>query len=291
MTAETRLIDTTVLTNAQVREVEFVTLFNESVKKLVEMLGVTRKIPAAAGTALKAYVASGTLQRGDNVDEGDIIPLSQYTVNAVPYGELTLNKWRKSTSAEAIVKYGFDQAVSMTTDRMLKDVQSGIRSKFVSLLGNGQATAAGTGLQAALADAWGQLQIKFEDDEIESVFFLNPLDVADYLGKAQVSTQTAFGMTYIENFLGLGTVILNSSVTKGTFYATAKENIVLYYIAVNGADLGEAFNFTSDETGLIGIHETPDYDRMTANDTVVSGVCLFAERLDGVVVGTISPLA
>ncbi len=38
---------------------------------------------------------------------------------------------------------------------------------------------------------------------------------------------------------------------------------------------------------LIGIHEFPDYDRMTVNDTVMSGIKIFAERLDGVVVGAI----
>ena len=63
---------------------------------------------------------------------------------------------------------------------------------------------------------------------------------------------------------------------------------MLYYIPVNGADLGEAFDFTSDETGYIGIHETPDYTNMTASDTVVIGMVFFAERIDGVVVGTIA---
>ena len=94
-------------------------------------------------------------------------------------------------------------------------------------------------------------------------------------------------MTYVEDFLGLGTVIINSSVPQGKLYATAKNNIVLYYIPVNGADLNEAFAFTSDNTGYIGIHETPDYTNMTASDTVVSGMELFAEMIDGVVVGTI----
>ena len=40
--------------------------------------------------------------------------------------------------------------------------------------------------------------------------------------------------------------------------------------------------------GYIGIHEEPDYTNMTASDTVINGMTLFAERLDGVVVGTIS---
>jgi hypothetical protein len=94
-------------------------------------------------------------------------------------------------------------------------------------------------------------------------------------------------MTYIENFLGLGTVILNSAVTEGSFYATAKDNIVLYYIPVNGADLNEAFSFTSDETGYIGIHEEPDYTNMTASDTVVEGIKLFADYANGIVKGTV----
>ena len=79
-----------------------------------------------------------------------------------------------------------------------------------------------------------------------------------------------------------------SSVPQGKIYATAKDNLVLYYVPVNGADLAEAFNFTADESGLIGIHEEPDYTNMTASDTVVNGMSLFAERLDGVVVGTIA---
>ena len=284
MAAETNLIKSEDL--ARAREIDFTYRFSESIKKLMEALGVTRKIPKQAGTVLKAYKATGTLQDG-NVAEGDLIPLSKYITKPVSFDEITLKKWRKATSAEAIVEKGYNQAVVMTTDAMLKDVQKGIRASFFSFLGTGTGVAAGDTFQATLAQSWGQLQVLFEDDDIQSVYFMNPLDVADYLATANISLQTAFGMTYVENFLGLGTVIFNSSVPKGKIYATAKDNLVLYYIPVNGADLNEAFSFTSDQTGLIGIHEAPDYTNMTASDTVVSGIVLFAERLDGVVVGTI----
>ena len=285
MAAEENLIKKEDL--AKIREVEFTYTFGENVKKLVEALGITRKIPKQAGTTLKAYKATGTLQDG-TVAEGDLIPLSQYKTEAVSFNEITLKKWRKSTSAEAIIERGYDQAVTMTTDRMIKDVQKGVRSSFFDFLATGTGTATGATFQATLAQAWGQLQVLFEDDEIEAVYFMNPLDVADYLATAQISTQTAFGMTYVKDFLGLGTVIFNSSVPTGKIYATAADNIILYYIPVNGADMNEAFNFTSDELGLIGIHEVADYTNMTAFDTVVSGIELFAERLDGIVVGTIS---
>lgn len=285
MAAEENLIKKADLVKA--REVEFVNIFSENIKKLIEALGVTRKIPKQAGYTLKSYKATGTLENGE-VAEGETIPLSKYQTVAVNYKEITLKKWRKATSAEAIISGGYDQAVQMTTDRMLLDVQKGIRGDFFTFLATGTGTATGVGFQAALAQAWGQLQVKFEDDSIEAVYFMNPLDVADYLAKAQITLQTAFGMTYVENFLGLGTVIFDSKVPKGTIYATAKDNIVLYYIPVNGADLGEAFDFTSDQTGLIGIHETPDYSNMTASDTVVSGIVLFAERLDGIIKSTIT---
>lgn len=283
--AETNLIKKADL--ARVREIDFTLMFTGSIKKLTEALGITRKIPKQAGTVLKTYKAVGTLENGV-VAEGDTIPLSKYTTEPVTYGELVLRKWRKATSAESIVERGYDQAVGMTTDRMLKDVQGVIRTDFFTFLGTGTATATGNGLQAALANGWGKLQTLFEDDEVSTVYFVNPMDVSDYLGKAQVTLQTAFGMSYIENFLGLGTVFMNKNVPVGTFYATAKDNIVLYYVPVNGADLGEAFSFTADELGYIGIHEEPDYTNMTASDTVINGMTLFAERLDGVVVGTIA---
>lgn len=286
MAAEENLIKKSDLVRA--REIEFVTLFGESIKKLVEALGVTRKIPKQAGYTLKAYKATGTLQPG-TVAEGDLIPLSKYQTEAVSYAEIVLKKWRKATSAEAIIEKGYDQAVQMTTDRMLKDVQKGIRTDFFTFLATGTGSATGATFQAALAQAWGKLQVLFEDDSIEAIYFMNPLDVADYLATAQITTQTAFGMTYVENFLGLGTVIFDSKVKEGEIYATAKDNIVLYYVPVNGADLGNAFSFTADQTGLIGIHEEADYKHMTAEDTVMSGVVLFAERLDGIVKSTITP--
>ncbi len=272
---------------AKVREQDFVNTFGDDTRKLMEALGVTRKIPVVAGTVLKSYKATGTLENGA-VAEGQLIPLSHYKTEAVAYGEAVLKKWRKETTAEAINKGGYNQAVVTTNKKMVRDVQKGIRSDFFTFLATGTGEAEGENFQAALAQSWGQLQVLFEDDSIESVFFMNPLDVADYLAKAEITTQNAFGMKYVEDFLGLGTVILNSNVPKGKIYATAKENIVLYYIPVNGADLGEAFNFTADETGLVGIHESPDYDYMTCKHTVVSGLTLFAERIDGVVVATIS---
>lgn len=283
--AETNLITQEDL--ARVRMIDFNLMFNGSLTKMTEALGITRKIAVQDGAVLKQLKVTGTLESGV-VAEGELIPLSKYQTEEITVGEVKLNKWRKSTSAEAILKGGYDQAVGATTDKMLKDIQKTIRTSLFTFMGTGTGTAEGTGLQASLANAWGKLATLFEDDAVDTVYFVNPLDVADYLGSATITMQTAFGMSYIENFLGLGTVMLNSSVPQGKFYATAKDNIIMYYVNVNTSELGRVFSLTTDETGYIGINEYPDKDTATVDDLVMSGVTFFPERIDGIVVGTIS---
>ena len=289
MAAETRVITTSQM--SKVREVDFVAQFtHNSLAKLIEVLGVTRKIPMQEGTTMYLYTTSGTLQSG-SVTEGDVIPLSQYQRNKTAVGEMSLKKYRKATTAEAIMKSGYDEAVSQTDAALLKDVQKSVRDGFFSLLNGtitGSTSVSGVGLQAALAAAWSQLQIKFEDDTASAVYFLNPLDVGDYLGSASVTVQTAFGMNYIENFLGLGTVILSSQITQGTFVATAKENIVLYYLGMNG-DIAGKFGLTVDDLGLIGIKtDIPTEQRAQLETLVMCGIDIFVEYAAGVVKGTIS---
>ena len=289
MGAETNLITTDEM--KKVREVDFVNQFaHNSLAKLLEVLGVTRKIPMMEGTTMYVYSTTGTLHSGA-VDEGDVIPLSQYETTKTPVGEITLKKWRKAVSAEAIKKSGYNASVVETDNALLRDVQAGIRSSLFGFLNGtiaGSTAVTGNGLQEALANAWAQLQIKFEDDTAEAVYFVNPLDVAPYLAKANISTQTAFGMNYVEDFLGLGTLIMSSRITAKTFVATAKENLVLYYLTVNG-DIANAFSLTADETGYIGIKSGyQNEERAQIESLVMSGIDLFVEYAAGVVKGTIT---
>ena len=285
MAAETNTIMQADL--ARVRVADFNLQFTGNLRKLTEALGITRKIAVQEGASLKMLKVTGNLESG-NVAEGELIPLSHYETEEVAVGEVKLNKWRKGTTAEAILKGGYDQAVGATTDKMVKDIQKTIRGDLFAFMGKGTGTASGANLQAALANGWGKLAVLFEDDAVETVYFLNPMDVSDYLGTAQVEMQTLFGMNYIKNFLGLGDVFLNSNVPEGKYYATAKENIVLYYVNVGAGDIKTAFGLTTDETGYIGINEYPDKDTARVIDLVLSGVTFFPERQDGIVVGTIA---
>lgn len=287
-TAETNVIKAQQMN--KVREVDFVLQFTHNfLPKLIEALGVTRKIAAQEGTTLYYYTTTGLLQSGV-VPEGEIIPLSQYQRNKLPFGELTLKKWRKGTTAEAIQKSGYTEAVTETDAKMVSDIQKTIRTDLFSFLNGtitGSTPVTGANLQAVLAQTWGQLQVLFEDDAISPVHFVNPLDIADYLGTANITTQTAFGMTYIEDFLGLGTVITNSQVTKGTVVSTAKDNLIMYYLTMSG-DLAYAFNLTTDETGYIGVHASQTDNRAQVEMLAMAGIQFLVEYAQGVVKGTIS---
>lgn len=287
-TAETGLIKQEKM--KRVREVDFVRRFqHDSLAKLLEVLGVTRRIPMMEGTTMFYYTTTGELQDG-NVAEGEIIPLSMYETKKTPIGEISLDKWRKAASAEAIKKSGYNAAIRETDSKLLRDVQVSVRTRLFDFL-NGDipnsTPVSGNGLQAALAAAWGQLQVKFEDDTAQAVYFVNPLDISEYLALANITTQTAFGMNYVEDFLGLGTVIISSRIAKGTFVATAKENFILYYLTMNG-DVASAFGLTADELGLIGINSGyRNEERAQIESLVMSGIQILVEYAEGVVKGVI----
>jgi hypothetical protein len=276
----------------KIREVDFVQQFTHaSLAKLIEVLGVTRKIPMMEGTTMYVYSMTGELANNGAVAEGEVIPLTEIEQTKTPVGEITLNKWRKGVSAEAIKKSGFQTAVNDTDAKLLSLVQKKVRNDLFAFMNGtitGSTSVSGVTLQETLAKAWGQLQVLFEDDTAQAVYFVNPLDIADYLATANITTQTAFGMNYVEDFLGLGTVIISSQVTQGTVIATAKENIIMYYLTING-DVANAFDLTSDELGYIGIASgIKNTERAQIESLVMDGIQFLVEYAAGVVKGTIT---
>lgn len=283
---ENNLITTEQMKKA--REVDFALRFTHaSLAKLTEALGVTRKIALMDGTTMYYYTTTGTLQSG-NVAEGAVIPLSQYERVKTPIGEITLKKWRKASSAESIQKSGYDEAVRQTDAKMMSDVQNGIRSDFFNHLTAIEATVvAASTLQAVLANTWAKLQVLFENDSAEIVHFMHPQTIADYLSTSTITMQTAFGFNYIESFLGMGTVILNSRIPVGQVWSTAKDNLILYYVPITSETL-QTFNMSSDETGYIGINSGyTENKRMQVETLIACGIQFMVEYPDGVVLGQI----
>ena len=271
----------------RVTAIDFVAKFEKNIKQLMTLLGLTRKYEKQPGTVVKTLKVEGTLESGD-VAEGEVIPLSHYETKEGDMFEMKLLKWRKGTSLEAINDKGHTQAVKSTDNKMIKQIQSGIRTKFYDFISDdsvksGVTKGTGTGLQGALAKAWTLMQKLWEDDDTSGfLYFVNTEDIGDYLAKKDITTQTAFGMTYIQAFLGTYDVVAYSGVPKGHVIATAKENIILYYVNPKNGEIAKEFEFITDETGLIGIHHDVDYSNLTVTSTVVSGVMLFAEIPAGI---------
>lgn len=275
---------------AKVSEVDFVNQFNKGIRVLQEVLGITRKVEKVPGQTIKTYKVTGTLESGD-VAEGEEIPLSKYKTEVADTFELSVKKYRKQVTLEAINDKGYEQAVTDTDEQMVKDIQGLIRKDFFAFLPTGTGRASGVGLQGALAATWGQLKVLFEDYDVadaDLLYMVSPLDIAPYLADKDVTVQTAFGMTYVESFLGLYNVLVYAGIPQGTVYGTAKNNIILYYTNPKNSEIAKAFDFTTDETGYIGVHHDVTYKNLTTDTVAIYGMALYAELIDHLVVATIA---
>lgn len=266
--------------------IDFAEQFGQRFRTLTELLGIQRTVPMAQGTVLKTYTSSVTLD-GSTVAPGDIIPLSKVVLEDGPQQVITWDKKRKAVPMEDIQAYGFNRAITMTDAKLLNEIQKGVRTKLLSQLATGTTVAAGGNLQATMAQNWGAVTAKFDEDDVQVISFINPFDAADHLANANLSTQTAFGMTYLEGFLNNRVVFMSAQIPQGTVYSTADQNLVAAYVLMNGGEIGQAFDFTTDSTGVIGVTHDINKSRLTAETITAYGLVLFAERLDGVVVGTI----
>lgn len=282
MTAEANL--TTKLAKAQ--SIDMTNQFGQSIKKLIKMLKLERTIVMPVGSTIKTYKSTVTLD-GATVEPGDIIPLSKVETTPGAPVELKWDKKRKAVAAEDIQKYGFEQAISNTDIKLLREIQKKIKEAFFNQLKAGTTQVTGAGLQGAMAKVWGGVAEKFEDDEVTTIAFVNPADVADYLATAKITVQTAFGLKYVENFMGVDVAVISTGVPAKTVYATAADNLILAYANMSAGEIAKAFDFTTDETGLIGVTHDINKTRLTAETVTASAMVLFAERLDGIVKATV----
>jgi hypothetical protein len=280
--------NTTVQADLIAQSIDFTEQFNKSIKTLQSVLGVSRLTAMPAGNQIKIYKSEVTKADG-KVPEGEVIPLSKVTRKLADTLTLDYNKYRKTSTAEAIQSAGFEQAVVDTDNKLLRDVQSDIKKTLFDYLANttGVTTDSATSFKSAIAKTMGKLSVQWEDDDIQSVLFVNPIDFYDYLGDTPVTLQTSFGMTYLQGFFNFNSVIVSNAVPQGKVIATASQNLNIAYAQVTG-ELGQAFNFTTDETGLIGIHHTQVDDSLVYQSVILDALKIFPERLDGIVVTTVT---
>lgn len=272
------------------REIDFVTRFGRNWEHLREILGIMRPIRKAPGTKLKSKKATVVLQSGA-VGEGEEIPYSKATVEEVDYADLTIEKYAKAVSIEAIKDHGYDVAVAMTDEEFLYELQNDVTERFYTYLNTGSLTSNETTWQRALAMAKGNVLNKFKQMHrtvTRVVGFANVLDLYDYLGDAQITVQNAFGFQYIKNFMGYDTIILlsDAEIKRGRVIATPVENIALYYVAPSDSDFARAglVYRTVGDTPLIGFHTQGNYNTAVSESFAIMGLTLFAEYIDGIAV-------
>lgn len=268
------------------REIDFVTSFGKNMQALLDVMGITRMIKKQNGTVLKVKKVSGTLQSGD-VAEGDEIPLSQYKVEEKDFDTIKIEKYRKGVSLEAIAEKGYDAAVDQTDAEFKADLQNQILDKFYTQLKMGSLVGHESTWQMAIAMAIGGVKDKFEKMKrtaTGTAVWVNTLDVYKYVGAAEISTQTAFGMNYIKNFLGADICFVSSQIPENTVIATPLNNLVAYYVDPADSEFVKAgLAYTVDsETGFIGFHAQGTYERAISDMFAIMGVRLFAEYLDAI---------
>ena len=279
-------------TNVAARELDFVTRFGMSWQALQEILGVVNPIAKQSGTILKSYTASITLENG-KVNPGCVIPYSKVAVTGIAHDDITIQKWAKAATLEEISQYGAQIAIQKSDDALLNELQNKVISDFITFIEDDTSaqTATVANFQKAIAKAIGLVRHKFSSMRkpvSKFVVFVNDLDAYDYLGDASISVQTAFGISYLENFMG-ATLILSSDITSGTVVATASENVVLYYVNPTDSDfaIGDLNYRTDGVTNLVGVAVKGSYDTATSATYAIMGVKLWAEFADGIAVVTV----
>ena len=277
-----------VFTGVTAREIDFVTRFNDNWEALRNIMGIMRPIRKAPGTSLISYTADVTLEDGD-VEPGHVIPYSKATITQAAKGDLEIQKYAKAVPIEDVNKYGAAIAVEKSDDAFLTKLQNVVLTKFYAFLKTGSLKKTATTWQDALAKAQGEVLNKFatmQKDVTSVVGFANILDAYDYLGAADITVQTQFGLTYIKDFLGYSTLFLlpETQVARGTGIATPVENIDLYYIDPGDSEFARlGLNYTTQgETNLIGFHAQGNYSTAVGESYALMGMALWAEYLDGI---------
>ena len=310
MAAPANITDSTAINAAM--DQEFIANFQHDMDRLAEILGIFGTETMSAGTVLKMLKVTGELNNaktdaskengtaatavtlgsssGSSYIEGDEVALSKFNAEWEPVAEVKGVPYRKMTTAAAIQKSGYVNAVLKTDQKMLSLVRGGIVSDFFTFLKKGTGAATGKSLQAALAMADAALGDSVEangDEAGRIVHFVNRQDAAEYLGSATITDQNVFGMTYPQNFLGVSDVFLTNKVDKGGLYVTPVENVHIF-----GLDFGAlsqaGLAYATDANGLIGVAHGPAYDRVSVETHVLTGCTMFPEVMDYIVKGTVA---
>ena len=276
---------------------EFVRNFNHDADRLMEILGLFDVERRHAGRALFMYEVTGELNdeatdessSGRAYKEGDLVALSNFKVNKAPIGELKAYPYRKQTTYQAILDDGYEAAVIKTDNRLRSQIRSAQIVDFFEFLqkGTGTRPPAAFSRHSAFADATlqGTLEEKHDETDSNILHFVNRMDAAVYLAGAEITMQSLFGMTYLENFMGVSHVFLTNKIPAGKIVVTPADNVRAFTV-----DFSEPRPWRPGVPdrgrGLTGVAHKGVYDHVSAETNVLVGLQLVPEVLDFIVIAT-----
>lgn len=281
-----------VYTNVTAREVELAARFETNWDALRAIMGIMRPIRKRPGTALIRRTASVDLAAPKAVP-GAVTEFSQVTFTQTGFHMIRLEEYAAATTLQEIADYGADISLDKRDAAFIAALQNKVLTDYYTFL-NAAVGLTGTAStwQKALAKAKGMVVDKFNKlrkTVTEVVGFANVLDAYEYLGDANITVQTAFGVQYVENFIGYRTLFLLSEpdIAPGKVIAVPVENIDMNYIDPSDADFaagGLHYSTAGGETNLIGFHVEGEHKTGTSEIYALMGIKLWSEIEDGIAI-------
>ena len=272
-------------------------------KYYTESGGVYTEVQSPAKASLKdyyvAYASEGS-SAGKTYVEGDEISLSHFELTKSYIGDVNFIPYRIRITAQAIQRGGLQNALTRFVEKAYKQLRADTVSdifNWINLFDGATVASPAQGstwnLQQLLAHTEDTLLNTLEtnrENDTDIVHFMNRSDVYDYLANATITTQDLFGMTYLENFLGINKVFLTNRVTSGTVLATPVANIKSY--GIDFSTLAQAdIVYQTDGSNLIGFGYGPAMDHASTEVYPVRTLTITPEVEQFVVRGSMTHVA
>lgn len=240
------------------------------------------------GTNLYTLKAKGTLAENTKHVAGEEISDSSVSYEKVSLGEIEFHATKLKADYQQIQNYGEEYAIDQKDKELLSMIEGHIENSLitnmVSKAGDKNLTA--PEFKRALARGKGRLKTKQGFKNARAIAFVNTEDYFEYLEDAPLTTQTLFGMDYVEKFLGFQTIFYTDKLERGQIVITADGNLELAHVPASGAAFG-AIGLTATSNGLVAFKHYVNDDTGDIYSKVHFAIESYAKRSDAVIVVTL----
>lgn len=263
---------------------EHVSRLSEDISRLAELFSAFEINRVDRGFNIERWKTEAG--DADQVGPGEQVNYTNVTSEQLPDIKIPFYKFAELVPFETIHGSGAERALVRTARALMNKIRGKIKADLFKSITEAEGTAgkSAVNLQKACANASDAISKYFIDTSGSKVFFLPSEDVWDYLGEAPISTQTVFGMNYIENFLDMGRAFICPELDAGKIYCTYMENLNVAAISSAG-DLAGAVgpDLVYDEMEIIGMFSERAQGRFSRELDMFTGVKFYPEDEKGII--------